>query len=263
MASLMRQVTKVFSIGMVGGTVVLMTLPLTFDAHRPEATYKPIADLPAMPCKKQYWPNTDRQCQTWTASKRETAKTPQKLDNAKLETTKLEGAKLELKTEPKAAIVEAKTESTPDIKTEIKPDVAKLAPDRAPSANAAERTALVPQVTPSVPLRPTFDRDATTVPQAVAQLTDSSLFDPAPYSAPQTIGDAQNAPFVMTLNATRPAATSPRKSDPRTARTNDGIPVTSYAANGSRRTIIVRPTSQQDIYYYEQRRLAAMGGTVR
>jgi hypothetical protein len=41
------------------------------------------------------------------------------------------------------------------------------------------------------------------------------------------------------LNAVRKFGDSPRE-----------IPATSYAADGTRRDIVIRPTSIQDVYYY-------------
>jgi hypothetical protein len=45
------------------------------------------------------------------------------------------------------------------------------------------------------------------------------------------------------LNAVRRFGDAPRE-----------IPATSYAADGSRRDIVIRPTSIQDVYYYSTRR---------
>jgi hypothetical protein len=66
---LLRSLSTVFAVGMIGGAGVLMMLPLAGDA-RPVAARARIPDPPALPCKKQSWPSADRACLTWTAARK-------------------------------------------------------------------------------------------------------------------------------------------------------------------------------------------------
>ena len=56
----------------VGAGVIATLALLTGPAHvaellRPVVARAPIADPPAVPCKKQEWYNADRACLSWTA----------------------------------------------------------------------------------------------------------------------------------------------------------------------------------------------------
>jgi hypothetical protein len=60
----------------VGAGVVATLALLTEPAHvaelpKPVVARTPIADPPAVPCKKQEWYNADRACMSWTAPRAE------------------------------------------------------------------------------------------------------------------------------------------------------------------------------------------------
>jgi hypothetical protein len=57
-----------------------------------------------------------------------------------------------------------------------------------------------------------------------------------------------------TRRETRRAANGPPAAVRRFGDTLQGIPVSSYAADGTRRNITIRPRSVQDVYYYSARR---------
>ena len=54
--------------------------------------------------------------------------------------------------------------------------------------------------------------------------------------------------------ATSEALRTVRRFGDRDRDTLQDIPVSSYAADGQQRTIVIRPTSVQDVYYYSVRR---------
>jgi hypothetical protein len=64
--ALFRSLSKLFVVGMVGGAGALMMLPLAGEV-RPVVAHVRIPDPPAVPCKRQSWPNADRGCLKWTA----------------------------------------------------------------------------------------------------------------------------------------------------------------------------------------------------
>src|SRR5215468_6882685 len=63
MSSFSRAVAFVFAAGMVVGAGLLIVVPAGTDLGV-AAIYVP--DPPAVPCKRQTWPNTDRGCLPWT-----------------------------------------------------------------------------------------------------------------------------------------------------------------------------------------------------
>lgn len=84
--------------------------------------------------------------------------------------------------------------------------------------------------------------------------------------APQAEPAARNVASVAdTAAAARPAL---RKTDkPRPLRiapaTGDEIPIAVVRADGTRKTVLIRPTSPQDVYYYSQRSIGATGASAR
>ncbi len=195
MAGFLRAVTTVFAVGMIGGMGALMLLPPAAE-DGPLFARARVPDPPATPCKKQYWPNTDRSCQTWTAPRRE---------------------------------------------------VAKLDADRAHNA-AAERPPVAERA--SLPAPPSQPPAATERPLATA-VSEA----PAPAAHP-------TAPPALSVRAAQRSKNEAARMAHR-ASDNPGIPVTAVASDGTRRTILIRPTSQQDVYYYARREFAAINPAVR
>ncbi len=92
---------------------------------------------------------------------------------------------------------------------------------------------------------------------------------PAPIAAPAASGVADLAPaHAADLASAKndnaaPARPALRRSDKQKPPRNglvasaEDIPISVVRADGTRRTVLIRPTSPQDVYYYSQRSLAA------
>jgi hypothetical protein len=189
----MRSVTTVFAVGMIGGAGVLMAVPADEGAPLFPAAGT-IPDPPALPCKRQAWPNTDRGCLKWTAQR---------------------------------------------------PELASSEPDRAPVHIAVQASML-----PSAAQR---DEVGT---------RDSAHQAPAP---PQPTTLASEAPGERSPRLPRTA----QRSQSEAARTMRGlgdtparISVVASTSDGTRRAIVIRPTSMQDVYYYSRHDVAAIGPTL-
>lgn len=194
MVSFSRSLGAVFALGIAGGAIILMTLPPGSDSFRPVA-YVP--STPAVPCKKQTWPMSDRQCQPWTS-------------RGKSE-------------ERRETVAQA-------------PDVG--AAERAPEA-AKPSLAVEAGVKPPIGPRPQAEAEIVTepAPPPVARIAAAAVVEPKPAAA--------HSPAPL-----RRADPNRRKIADRTS----GIPVSAIGRDGSRRTIVIRPTSPQDVYYYAARR---------
>jgi hypothetical protein len=83
-------------------------------------------------------------------------------------------------------------------------------------------------------------RHAAPPPVAAERRVAKPVVEPQPPAAKKTTRDAHAAkPSNEALNAVRRFQDNLRD-----------IPVSSYAADGTQRTIVIRPTSIQDVYYY-------------
>ena len=76
MSSFSRATACVFAAGMVVGTGLLFIVPAGTDLGV-ATIYVP--DPPMAPCKRQTWPNTDRDCQGWTVPQGELALAAERL----------------------------------------------------------------------------------------------------------------------------------------------------------------------------------------
>ena len=77
-------------------------------------------------------------------------------------------------------------------------------------------------------------------PVATERRVAKPVVEPQPPAAKKTTREARGAkPSNEALNAVRKFQDNLRD-----------IPVSSYAADGTQRTIVIRPTSIQDVYYY-------------
>lgn len=166
MARFSRSLGAIFAIGVAGGAAALMLLPAASDSYRPLVAAPPLTNLP---CKKQTWPMSDRQCQPWTASRR-------------------------------------------DRPAEAVPQIA------AAMSNTPLRVSIAPPISEAVSEPPETNPAAETPPRA----------------APPRRAD-------LGRRGPRPEKHAP-------------IAFSARGADGSRRNITIRPTSQQDLYYYASRR---------
>ncbi len=105
-------------------------------------------------------------------------------------------------------------------------------------------------------------------PQASARQTDITAPEPATPVPPPAAEQRHSAKPVIRTQARSPAPKKATRRDQaakrstsealRTVRrfgdTLQDIPVSAYAGDGQQRTIIIRPTSVQDVYYYSVRR---------
>jgi hypothetical protein len=189
-------------LGVVGGSAAGLLIPPQIKQSKLFLVTQPVADLPALPCKHQAWPNADRECLTWTAPRREAEQVISGPNENAVATARI--------VEPVAVV-----ENAP------------------PPPIVAERQ--------SVP--------------AAKQVT-----------APQLAAASNVAPRPAARSMARIAAHArkPRTADRRTQQAlgvvrsfSDNlsdVPATSFASDRTRRSII-RPTSIQDVYFYEQRGL--------
>ena len=112
---------------------------------------------------------------------------------------------------------------------------------------AAKQQSEVPQQEPSAPpvageRHVVKQRNVTRHPAPVAteRRVAKPVVEPQPPAAKKTTREARGAkPSNEALNAVRKFQDNLRD-----------IPVSSYAADGTQRTIVIRPTSIQDVYYY-------------
>jgi len=214
----MRSLTTVFAAGMIGGAGLLIALPSDKTSSPFAAT---LPDPPAMPCKRQAWPNTDRGCFKRTALRQE------------------------------AALRGAERAGSPVIEPPQSPE---HSPDRA--AESAHQRSSVPQPDPAPRDELTRAEPVLPPPSWPPAVTDQPVVGAAGEEANQT-----SAPPTR-------AAQRGRSEPPRAVRGNHdnlgSISVMARASDGTRRKIVIRPTSMQDVYYYARRDVAAIEhGAVR
>lgn len=86
----------------------------------------------------------------------------------------------------------------------------------------------------------------------------------AEHAARREAAAANAAPIADAPPAARPALRKTEKPRPlRIAPAGEGIPIAVVRADGSRRTVLIRPTSPQDVYYYSQRSIAGTSAAAR
>ena len=258
--------------GMIGvGAVAL--LPTAAD--RTLLASAASSDLPATPCKQSGLP-FDRSCLTkrdlpWTAGRGAavTTEAPADADNA-AKPPSTEGQRVA--TAPQAE---------PPQPAVVQTSVPQASPTQVPGPQASVPQAAAPQPvvpqastpqasTPQEAARPAVAAlpqeptpQASTPPKAVQRNLATPAAKP-PVQRPAAKERHAAKPAIEENEDTRPAQKKAFRPE-RTAKrpTNDAlnavrkfgdspreIPATSYAADGTRRDIVIRPTSIQDVYYY-------------
>jgi hypothetical protein len=237
MSSFSRAVASVFAAGMVVGGGLLVVVPAGTDLGV-AAIYVP--DPPAAPCKRQAWPNTDRGCQRWTVPQGELALATERLP-IREEAARQEA---ELKEETRRAAMRQLTAMLP----------AERGHERAP-APVPVAVAVPDELVPAAPRR--------IVPVRIAAVKYLAETAPAsdvatPAIAPHEV--ALVAPPAAAERAAAIAAPVARAKAERPAR--QALAAISIVSQG--RQVTIRPTSQQDVYYYAARgRLAAADAPIQ
>ena len=261
MYSNLRFVISASLVGCAGLIAVLALLPATFEERLLASD-----EASAQPCKEQHWLQLDPNCLSrrgmpWVAD----APAPNTTATA-------------TESVPEQAVTEqAVTETQPS---------ASAAERREIEATAPRQEAPVPPVVAEEPAGTTQRSDITapqpSVPQQEASSPPVAAEPPPPVTAerhmpkPHAEPSRHAAPAAPQLHekrhVARPAVEpqTPAPAPKKTARENRGakqtdealnavrrfqdnlrdIPVSSYAGDGTRRTIVIRPTSIQDVYYY-------------
>ena len=258
--------------GMIGvGAVAL--LPTAAD--RTLLASAASSDLPATPCKQSGLP-FDRSCLTkrdlpWTAGRGAavTTEAPADADNA-AKPPSTEGQRVATAPQaepPQPAVVQTSVpQASPTQVPGPQASVPQAAAPQPVVPQASTPQASTPQeaarpVVAALPQEPT--PQASTPPKAVQRNLATPAAKP-PVQRPAAKERHAAKPAIEENEDTRPAQKKAFRPE-RTAKrpTNDAlnavrkfgdspreIPATSYAADGTRRDIVIRPTSIQDVYYY-------------
>ena len=258
--------------GMIGvGAVAL--LPTAAD--RTLLASAASSDLPATPCKQSGLP-FDRSCLTkrdlpWTAGRGAavTSEAPADADNAaKPPSTEGQRVATAPQSEPpqpavfQASVPQASPTQVPGPQASV-PQAAAPQPvvPQASTPQASTPQEAARPVVAALPQEPT--PQASTPPKAVQRNLATPAAKP-PVQRPAAKERHAAKPAIEENEDTRPAQKKAFRPE-RTAKrpTNDAlnavrkfgdspreIPATSYAADGTRRDIVIRPTSIQDVYYY-------------
>ena len=268
--------------GMIGvGAVAL--LPTAAD--RTLLASAASSDLPATPCKQSGLP-FDRSCLTkrdlpWTAGRGAavTTEAPADADNAaKPPSTEGQRVATAPQSEPpqpavfQASVPQASPTQVPGPQASVpqaaapQPVVPQASTPQASTPQASTPQASTPQeaarpVVAALPQEPT--PQASTPPKAVQRNLATPAAKP-PVQRPAAKERHAAKPAIEENEDTRPAQKKAFRPEWTAKRpTNDAlnavrkfgdspreIPATSYAADGTRRDIVIRPTSIQDVYYY-------------
>jgi hypothetical protein len=223
MPGFLKAATTVF----VGGALaVLPSMPESALALSPRFAGVRVADLPPAPCKQQLWPNTDRSCQTWTMAN----PAVQAMLSAPTRT---------LSSQPSSPL-----------------------PPRSSSVTVIERTAKVASTQtrrPAIAERDDAEEQTASVEhQDVAAKTVTPEPAVAPISAAPAIIERLSVGETA-AEAVERATRAPEEKPKVTRNTRDvgvaaPIPIASRTADGTKRVIMIRPTSRQDALYYSARR---------
>ena len=239
MSSFSRAVAFVFAAGMVVGAGLLIVVPAGTDLGV-AAIYVP--DPPAAPCKRQTWPNTDRGCLPWTVPQGELALAAERLP------IREEAARQE------AELQEATRRAAMRQLTAMLP--AERGHERAlPSAPMVPPVAAAPVVPVPDDLVPPAPSRA--VPVRIAPVKYLAETAPGSNVATPAIAPLEVALVTPPAAAERIAAPSAPVARAKVERPTRHA-LASISIMSGRRPVTIRPTSQQDIYYYTARaRLAA------
>jgi hypothetical protein len=227
---------------MVLGLGGLLAIPKPLEQPRPMFQREVrTGDLP-VPCSNQSWPMMDRRCATWTAT-RPSEEQPQP---KQAEVAPKQPQPKVAETKPAAPVQVAKPVEPSPAPAEPAPvKVAQAEPPKDPQTETPAQMVADAHAMLGVP---TVIADAF----AAAPLPRSATEAVAKESAPEPAADPRPV-------AERPAgerAAKPRKPE----KTREAIEVTVRAGDRSRRTVTIRPTSQQDAMYYAARRNVGAGG---
>ncbi len=266
MYSNLRFVISASLVGCAGLIVVLALLPATFEERLLASD-----EASAQPCKEQHWLQLDPNCLSRRGM-------PWVADAPASNTTATATESVPEQAVPEPAVTEqAVTETQPP---------ASAAERRTIEATAPRQEAPVPPVVAEEPAGTTQRSDIAAPQPSVPQQEASSspiATEPSPPVTAERHMPKQHAepsrhaaPAAPQLHekkhVARPAVEpqTPAPAPKKTARENRGakqtdealnavrrfqdnlrdIPVSSYAGDGTRRTIVIRPTSIQDVYYY-------------
>jgi hypothetical protein len=226
MPGFLKAATTVFVGGAIVGAGALavlpsmpesaLALPLLFAGVR-------VADLPPAPCKQQLWPNTDRSCQTWTIA----GPSVQALLSAPAPTRSSQPS---LPTPPSSSAVTVIERSAKVARTQA-------IPPAAPEPNDASE----------------HNDSGGHQDVAAKTMTDEPTGSTAP-AIIERIAVGETAAEAL-ARATRSPEEKPKTT--RNTRNTDSaalIPVAARTADGTKRVIMIRPTSRQDALYYSARR---------
>jgi hypothetical protein len=250
----LRFVISAALVGCAGLIAVLALLPATFEERLLASE-----EISAPPCK-EHWLQLDPNCLSRRGM-------PWVVDA------------------PAANTVPTAAESAPEQAVSESQALAGAADGRAIEASAPSQDAPVPPVVAEEPA-PTTQRSDITAPAPLAPQREASTSPVAPEPPPPVTAErhipkhsepsrhaAPAAPQLQEKrHVARPAVEpqTPAPAPKKTAREDRGakqtdealnavrrfqdnlrdIPVSSYAGDGTRRTIVIRPTSIQDVYYY-------------
>jgi hypothetical protein len=239
MSSFSRAVASIFVAGFVGGAGVLLLMPAGADLG--VAAIYP--DPPAAPCKRQTWPNTDRDCVRWTVPQGELALAAERLP-IREEAARQEA---ELQEATRRAAMRQLTAMLPAEHGHER------ASPPAPMVRAVAAAPVVPapdDLVPPAPSRAVPVR-LTAVKYLAETAPDSHVVTPA--IAPFDVALVTPPPPVAAQRVPAPApAAMPvarAKAEPRQPRPA----VATIAIISQGRQVTIRPTSQQDVYYYAAR----------
>jgi len=234
----MRSIGIVFGAGMVLGLGGLLAIPKPLEQPRPMFQREVrTGDLP-VPCSNQSWPMMDRRCATWTATRpSEEQPQPKQAENSPKP--------------PEPKLAETKPAAPVQVAKPVEPSPAPAEP--APVKVAQAEPPKDPQT--ETPAQMVADAHAMLgVPPVIA---DALAAAPLPRATEAVATESAQEPTAPAAEP-RPVqrAAKPRKPE----KTREAIEVTVQAGDRSRRTVTIRPTSQQDAMYYAARRNVGAGG---
>ena len=206
MASLLRTLSTVFAVGLIGGAGVLMMLPRAIEGDEPLGSEAAVTS-PAPHCQQQTGSNVEPQCS-------------------------------------------AAAQPAEIAKHDAEPDVADIQPAASPDEGDAG--------SPATQVKPAPDGDAGRGQRKGT--TPASARAPTP-PAPSRLTIIAEEAYVPSRPraARRNPSQGPRTTQPQGSMAT--IPVLATGSDGTLRTIIIRPTSAQDAYYYQARRTIAGSGS--
>jgi hypothetical protein len=251
----LRFVASASLIGCASLIGVLALLPATLEELFVASAES--SDPPAMPCKQQDWWHFDRSCLTrrgmpWVAgapvSNAGTVEVPSAAEDA-----------------PEQPSTENRSAATAPVESAPRSEVATHQQELlAPPLVAEERQVATPRSEVAAPQQEMPAPPPVAEERHVAKQR-SEVIAPAREmpAAPPAAERRHVAKPAVEPQARVPAPNKAAREDRVAKPTNDAlnavrrfqdnlrdIPVSSYAADGTRRTIVIRPTSIQDVYYY-------------